>query len=304
MKKKILISTSTFSQGAGSALARLIQEGCDPVLNPYKRKLTKPEIIGLLAGVDGLLAGLETLDEEVMRSSSLKVISRVGAGISNVDLEAARKLKIKVFSTPDAPTSAVAELTIGMIFCLLRNIAFMNSQMHAGHWDKVLGNQLEGKTVAIIGYGRIGQMVGRILQAFNALPVCVDPAIKQVMLPVRNFPLPEALALADIITIHASGDAEIIGEREFSAMKKGALLLNAARGRVVNEEALINALDKKSIAGAWLDTFSEEPYQGKLLQYPQVLMTPHAGSFTAECRRKMEAEAVENLLFGLREPGR
>ncbi|MDO8489308.1 MAG: NAD(P)-dependent oxidoreductase [Candidatus Omnitrophota bacterium] len=301
MKKKILISTSTFAQGDDAALTKLIHEGYEPILNPYKRKLTKPETISLLGGVEGLIAGLEVLDTEVMRASCLKVISRVGAGVSNVDLEAARKLKIKVFSTPDAPTSAVAELTIGMMFCLLRNIPFMNSQMHQGHWEKAIGNQLEAKFVAVIGYGRIGRMVAGLLQAFNASVICVDPAIKQNSLSIRNLPLLEALALADIVTIHVSGDSEILGEKEFSVMKKRALLLNAARGTVVNEEALIKALDQNRIAGAWLDTFSQEPYIGKLTQYSQILMTPHVGSLTFECRKKMEMEAVENLLGGLKE---
>lgn len=301
MKKKILISTSVFAQGDNAPLMKLIHEGYEPILNPYKRKLTKSEIMSLLVGIDGLLAGLEILDEEVMRSSCLKVISRVGAGVSNVDLEAARRLNIKFFSTPDTPTSAVAELTIGMMLCLLRNIPLMNSQMHEGHWEKVIGNQLEGKTVAVIGYGRIGRTVAGLLQAFNTSVICIDPAIKQNSLSIRNLPLLEALTLADIVTIHVSGDSEIIGEREFSVMKKGVLLLNAARGGVVNEKALMKALDQKVIAGAWLDTFSEEPYRGKLSQYSQVLMTPHAGSFTFECRKKMEMEAVENLLRGFKE---
>lgn len=230
MKKKILISTSSFAQGDDASLTKLVREGYEPILNPYKRKLTKSEVMSLLAGVEGLLAGLETLDEEVMCSSCLKVISRVGAGISNVDLDAARRLKIKVFSTPDAPTSAVAELTLGMMLCLLRDIPFMNIRMHEGYWEKTIGNQLEGKTVAVISYGRIGQMVSRLLQAFNALPICVDPAIRQSLPSVKNLPLLEALAIADIVTIHVSGDSEILGEREFSVMKKGVLLLNAARG--------------------------------------------------------------------------
>ncbi|MBF0594194.1 MAG: hydroxyacid dehydrogenase [Candidatus Omnitrophica bacterium] len=300
MKKKILISTSAFGQGDDGALKKLVAYGYEPVLNPYKRKLTKPETILLLADMEGLIAGLEVLDEDVMRATSLKVISRVGAGISNVDLEAAARHDIKVFSTPDAPTSAVAELTIGMMICLLRKTSLMNQLMHEGCWEKMIGGQLEGKTVVVIGYGRIGRRVSGLLEAFRANVVCVDPLVKPDTLSgVKCLPLTEALSVADIVTVHVSGESEVIGLRELALMPKGVLLLNASRGGVINEEALISALDQQHVSGAWLDTFVEEPYNGRLVKFKQVLLTPHAGSLTFECRRNMEMAAVNNLLSGL-----
>ncbi|MDP2905702.1 MAG: NAD(P)-dependent oxidoreductase [Candidatus Omnitrophota bacterium] len=301
---KILVSTSTFAAVDLGPLDLLKNLGMEVVLNPFGRKLTKAEIIALLMpDVCGLVAGLETLDEEVLKASSLKVISRVGAGISNIDLDAARRLGIKVFSTPDAPTSAVAELTLGAMLWLLRSISLMDRELHEDRWQKILGAQLEGKTVAVIGYGRIGRRVAELVKAFGAHVICVDPAVRADAGCAKVLPLDRALAVADIITIHVSGEQEIIGPKEFALMKKGVLVLNAARGGVVNEGLLMKALDEKKVIGAWLDTFFEEPYQGPLVKYPQVLLTPHVGSFTAECRKRMEMEAIENLLCGLREAG-
>ncbi len=301
---KVLTSTSAFASADSDPLDLLKSQGIEVILNPFKRKLTKAETSALLTpDVRGLIAGLETLDEAVMKSSALKVISRVGAGISNVDLDAARRLGIRVFSTPDAPTSAVAELTLGAMLSLLRHISGADRDLHEGRWQKTLGGQLEGKTVAVIGYGRIGRRVAELVKAFKAKVICVDPLMKVLAGDVQLLSLEQALVVADIVTVHVNGEREIIGAGQFDLMKRGVLILNAARGGVVNEQSLMGALDDGKVAGAWLDTFVDEPYQGPLVKYPQVLLTPHVGSLTAECRKQMEMEAVENLLSGFKQAG-
>src|SRR3989304_3158812 len=293
---KVLLGPSTFAAQDPSPIERLAAEGCEIIKNPFGRKLTKQELIELLAGVKGLIAGLETLDAQVMSKSELKVISRCGSGMSNVDIEAAGRYGIKVFSTPNGPTSAVAELTLGAMINLLRMVSLMDRDLHEGRWTKKIGMQLEGKTVVIIGLGRIGRKVVSLLKPFHVRLIAVDPDVREEIDGVEVLPLDKALTEADIITIPSSGEQQIIGDNEFRLLKRGTFLLNAARGGVINESSLIQAIESGKIAGAWLDTFNAEPYVGPLIKYPQVLLTPHVGSYTLECRRSMEMEAVENLI--------
>ncbi|RJQ26450.1 hydroxyacid dehydrogenase [Candidatus Parcubacteria bacterium] len=300
INNKILIGPSSFAAVDYTPMSRLTESGCSVIVNPYKRKLTKDELITLLSeGVTGLIAGLEPLDCDVLGRSSLKVISRCGSGMSNVDTVAAGKLGIMVFSTPFGPTNAVAELTIACLLALLREIPQITNSMHMRKWDKRTGSELRGKTVAVIGYGRIGRRVGELLSAFDAEVVAIDPEYDGSCSNVKKMELHEALPKADIFTIHCSGNEHLLGEEEFKVIKQGAFVLNAARGELVDESALADALDSGKVAGAWLDTFSEEPYRGRLCDYSKVILTPHIGSYTAECRVSMETEAVENLLKGL-----
>jgi len=301
MTLKILIGPSSFAESDKTPLGRLIASGYEVIDNPYKRKMTKAELSMLLKeDVVGILAGLEPLDREVLLPSRLKVISRVGAGMSNVDLKAARELNIAVFNTPDGPTTAVAELTIGAMLSLLRSIPQSDNALHERKWARKMGGQIEGKTIAIIGFGRIGRRVAELLSLFRAKLVAVDPYLERsAILHCLLLSKDEALSQADIITIHTSGDECLFNEDAFSVMKRGVLLLNAARGNIVSEKALIKALDEGIVAGAWLDTFEIEPYEGPLCNYKNVIMTPHIGSYTSECRQHMENEAVSNLLKAL-----
>ena len=297
---KVLIGPSSFAALDKSLLDYLRKSGCKIVDNPYKRKLTKPEILQLLGDdVVGLIAGLELLDREVLTNSNLKIISRCGSGMSNVDLIAAEDLGIKVFNTPYGPTTAVAEVTVGALLSLLRMIPIMNRALHERKWEKRIGTQLEGKTAAIIGFGRIGRKVGRLLKAFNAQLLAVDPKYSGVVDDIPIIDLDQALNEADIIILHLSGENILLGKREFGLMKQGVYVLNAARGELIDEKELVKALNTGRVAGAWLDTFSIEPYKGPLCGYDQVVLTPHIGSYTKECRLSMEMEAVKNLLKGL-----
>ncbi len=301
-KYQILLGPSTFAETDKAPVLKLKDRGYEVIENPFKRKLTKQELFDLLQpSVIGLIAGLEPLDREVLQKSSLRVISRCGSGMSNVDIGAARNLEIKVFSTPNGPTRAVAELTLGSLLSLLRNIPQMNESLHSGVWDKKIGSELCGKTIAIIGFGRIGQAVAKLVLAFGAKVDAVDPFFSGTLPEgVQLKPLEEALKEAHIITLHCDGKTALLGADQFQMMKKGVYLLNAARGELVDEISFMKALDDGKIQGAWLDTFSPEPYQGPLSGYKQVILTPHVGSYTRECRQSMESEAVDNLLSGLK----
>lgn len=301
---RILIGPSSFGVVDAAPLQRLRDAGFDVLQNPFGRKLSTQELIELLPGVTGLVAGLELLGRTVLEQSELRAISRCGSGMSNVDLETARRLGIAVRNTPDAPTTAVAELTIAAMLALLRQVVPMNADLHDGKWTRLVGAQIEGKTVVVVGFGRIGRRVAQSLLAFGASVIAVDPrGVDHVDPPIDVASLAAALPLADIVTIHASGDETILGKDELLRLKRGAFVLNSGRGALLDEEALCETLDSGHLAGAWIDAFQDEPYTGPLTRYPQVLLTPHIGSFTAECRRRMEMEAVENLLDALERAG-
>ncbi len=302
METKILIGPSSFAATDKTPMNRLIAAGYRIIDNPYKRKLTKHELFELLTpNVIGIVAGLEPLDRDVLQRSQLRVISRVGSGISNVDLTAARDLGIEVYSTPFGPTNAVAELTIACLLSVLREIPQIDNSMHARRWDKRIGFELRGKRVAVIGYGRIGKRVAKLLSAFEAEAIAVDPEYDGGCGQIKKMELDKALNEADIITLHSSGTELLLGKKEFKLMKQGVFILNAARGELIDESALIDAINTGKVAGAWIDTYSEEPYSGLLCDYSQVILTPHISSYTVECRTAMEMEAVGNLLKALQD---
>jgi len=299
--KRVLIGPSSFGSVDQAPLRRLRELGAEVIQNSYGRKFSKDELCSLLPGVVGLIAGLEPLSRDVLASSQLKVISRCGVGTENVDMQAAKELEIQIKHTPDAPTNSVAELTIGAMISLMRHITQLDRSLREGKWSKQIGAQIEGKTIAIIGFGRIGQKVAHLLQPFGARIFAVDPALEGVVNGIPIVSLNGVLSQADMVTLHASGAREILGDREFSYLKKGVFLMNAGRGGLVNEACLCRALKTGAVSGAWIDTFTAEPYAGPLTNFPQVILTPHIGSYTAECRKVMEMDALENLLEAFRE---
>jgi len=299
----VLLAPSSFGANDPAPLARLAQAGLELVDNPYKRKLTQEELLTLLPGVSGIIAGLEPLNREVLSRSQLKVISRVGVGLSNVDLEAAAELGIAVRYTPDAPTIAVAELTVGCLLSLLRRVMEMDRTLHQCRWEKCVGYQLAGRTVLLVGLGRIGRAVARLLAPFGVRLLAADPAVEQTPQGVELVSLAQGLPQADVISLHASGSQQVLGPEQFALIKPGAFLLNPSRGELVDEAGLQAALDSGRLAGAWLDAFQQEPYAGPLTGYANVILTPHVGSYSAECRLDMEMQAVNNLLAALAEQG-
>jgi len=175
----------------------------------------------------------------------------------------------------------------------------MDRDLHNGKWNKMIGFQISGKNILIIGFGRIGRKVAEILRSFAVNIFVVDPFYKNDVEDCKSVSLDEGLAIADIITIHSSGESCILGNHEFSLLKKGVFLLNASRGGVISETALVDGLKNGIVTGAWLDTFEKEPYNGDLIRFDQVILTPHIGSYTFECRKKMEQDSVNNLLNAL-----
>ena len=302
MSKRLLISTSSF--GADPRLIdEIVARGFEITVNPHGRTLKADEVRDLLTDKVGVIAGTERLDDAAfVGASRLRVISRVGVGLDNVDLAAAARRGIVVCNTPEATIDPVAELTVAGMLAVLRDVPRMNADLHARRWNRRMGRLLGHRTVGIIGAGRIGRRVADLVRAFGADVIVCDPVVDWAWLAGRNIevlPLDVLLARADIVSLHASAPAHLgalIGRRELTLMAPWSLLINTSRGHLVEETALADALRAGRLAGAYLDTFGREPYDGPLCEEPTVLLTPHAGAFTQESRIRMEREAAQNLL--------
>jgi D-3-phosphoglycerate dehydrogenase len=301
---KVAINTSTFAELSSAPLELLKKKNIEFTLNPHRRTLNKEEVIERARGVDGIIAGVEPLTKDVLKQlNSIKVISRCGVGMDNVDLRTAKERRIAVYSTPSAPTLAVAELTVGVILSLLRQIPQMDKDVKSGNFKKQMGFLLKGKKVGIIGFGRIGSKVAELLAPFNAELAYFDTAGIKSRLAKKMDDVKDLLSWADIITLHLSADSAgkpCIGEKEMGLIRRGSWLINLSRGGFINENALYKALKSHHLAGAALDVFSEEPYKGPLCECDNALLTPHIGSYAREARVEMEVEAVQNLLKGLK----
>lgn len=303
MSITVAIGPSSFAEEDRIPLHMLEAVGATVKPNPFGRRLNETEIIEHLRGVDGLIAGLEPLNRTVIAAAAprLRAIARVGIGVANVDFAAAAEFGVKVSSTPEAPVAAVAEMTLAALLAIGRRLIPTNAALHAGHWQKSIGFGLAGTKVLLIGYGRIGRRVGELLRAFDAEVLVHDPYIDPATLihGERMVGLPGGFAEADVVSLHAAGEQCLLGSDAFAHMRPGAILLNSARGGLVDEAALIDALKAGTVAAAWFDAFWQEPYKGPLLDFEQVLLTPHIGTYTRQCRLDMETTAVRNLLRDL-----
>ena len=304
---KVLITTSSFSLGNFAQAKSLHEAGISLEMNPHGRRLSEDEIAELVAtDVIAILAGLEPLTDRVLSNAkSLRVIARCGTGLDSVDLQAASRLGIDVFNTPDAPTQAVAELTIAHMLNSLRHISTTDSNMRSGKWTPTMGSLLATKTVGLIGVGRIGSAVAKLAQAFGTRVIGFDPVVSSHN-SVELLSLDEVLNQADIVSLHVPINDQthhIVNASAISRMKPGSIVVNVSRGGLIDESALHDALKSQHLSGAALDCFEDEPYSGPLLQLPGVHVTAHMGSYARETRDLMEVEASTNLVNGLRKRG-
>lgn len=304
--RKILVSPSSFGQCGETPLALLKKAGFEPILNPYGRKLTENETVDMGQGCLGIVAGVETIDRKVIYAlTGLRCISRVGVGMDNIDLEYAKDKGIVVRNTPDGPKQAVAELTVGLAFNLLRKISLADRNMRAGIWKKEIGFLLENKTIGILGLGRIGKNVARLFRLLGNSVCAVDINPDQEWMETHGVALVDIDTLfstSDLICIHLPGTSDgrpLVGKQLLERMKPSAFLINAARGGVLDEKALYFCLKENNIAGAAIDVFHQEPYDGELTTLENVILTPHLGSYAKEGKLKMEVDAVNNLIESL-----
>ncbi len=304
---KVLITTSSFNLGNFAQAKSLHDAGISIEVNPHGRRLSEDEVADLVAtDVIAILAGLEPLTDRVLSNAkSLRVIARCGTGLDSVDLQAASRLGIDVFNTPDAPTQAVAELTIAHMLNSLRHISTTDSNMRSGKWTPTMGSLLATKTVGLIGVGRIGSAVAKLAKAFGSRVIGFDPVVSSHN-SVEMLSLDEVLTQADIVSLHVPINDQthhIVNASAISRMKTGSIVVNVSRGGLIDESALHDALKSQHLSGAALDCFEDEPYSGPLLQIPGVHVTAHMGSYARETRDLMEVEASTNLVNGLRKRG-
>ena len=304
---KILTSPSSLGQISKEPFELLEKNGYEIINNPYGRKLTEDEVVEIAKDCIGIVAGVEPLTKKVMDALlNLRCISRVGVGMDSVDLDYAKQKGIVVVNTPDGPTRSVAEMSVAMTFSLLRKIPQADANIKKGIWKKEIGNLLFGKTIGIVGLGRIGKMVADMFSKLG------NPVIGYDLFPDKDWAkqnsvklvgLDELMSESDVISLHVPPNKDksaIIGKDQLLKMKKSAFLINASRGGVVDETTLFDLLKRKEIAGAAIDVFSEEPYNGPFINLDNVVLTPHLGSYAAEGKLQMEIDAVNNLITVLK----
>ena len=303
--KKVFISTTSFAQFSKDPLEILKSNGFEVKTNEYGRKLGKSDSLEMYSKYDGIIAGTEIFDKQVLDSAeNLKVISRVGVGLDNIDIEYAKQKGIKIYRSKTEPSLAAAELVLGLIFDLTRKISSHNEEMKSGTWHKKMGSLLSGKTLGIIGLGNIGKTLVKITHGLSLNILAYDIIRDQQFAEDNNIEycdLEYLLQSSDIISIHSTLTEKshgLLSENEFDLMKTDAILVNTSRGELIDEKVLLNAISKNIIGGAGIDVYQTEPYTGPLTDYDNVVLTPHIGSYAKEIRMAMELEAVQNLIMG------
>lgn len=303
---RVLVATSSFAVIDFKPLELLQKHGYEVILNNEGRKLTKEKIVDISSECKGLIAGTESYSKEVLdQLPELKVISRLGVGLDNIDMNTAKNNNIQVFKTQTTPAPAVAELTLGLMLDVSRKISEHNEGIKSGIWQKEMGNLLQGKTLGIIGLGTIGKTLVQLIKGFNLEILAFDmyPDARFAMEnEVTYCELKDLLTRSNLVSIHLNLSNEtkgLIDEEKLNHMKPESILINTSRGEIIDEGALYKALKDKEILGAGLDVFNEEPYIGPFIELRNVILTPHIGSYAQEIRIKMEIESVKNLIKGL-----
>lgn len=293
----------------------MLRETCEVVVNGEDRVLSKEELIEGVKGKDALLCLLtDKIDAEVMDAGkSLKVIANYAVGFDNIDVEAATSRKIPVTNTPGVLTETTADLAWALLMSAARRIVegdrFTREGKYKG-WSPMLllGRDVYGKTLGIVGFGRIGEAMARRANGFSMQVIYYDENRRspeeEERLGVRYVSFPELLAQSDFISVHVplmEKTYHMFGPAEFAAMKKTAILINTARGPVIDEAALVEALRKGDIAGAGLDVYEDEPLlKPGLADLDNVVLAPHIGSASVETRTKMAIMVAQNVLAVLR----
>lgn len=307
---KILVTPTSMQPPAKSeALDRLREFSNDIVFNTVGKPLTEEQLIPLLEGCDGYIAGLDQVTERVLQSCpKLKAISRYGVGYDRVNIKAAAQLGITVTNTPGVNAQAVAELAMGLILCLARKLPALDRRTKAGEWARSTGMELCGKTIGIIGLGAVGRRVAKCCSGFGMDMLAYDPYIDTsycdaMDIGVRSFDA--IIKESDIITLHLplnDATCHVINAETIKTMKDGVILVNTSRGAIIDEDAAYQALVSGKLGALGVDAFEvEPPVNSPLLSLDNVVATPHTGAHTREAVVNMQNLSVQNLIDVLSE---
>lgn len=304
---KIAVTSKSFSKNTVLVTA-LKREFSDIRLNNTGRELNEDELVRFFEGCSGAIVALEKINQQVLaQCSSLKVVSKYGVGLDNIDFSACEKNEVAVSFQAGVNKTSVAELTLTFMLMALRNVAQTSLDLRNGHWNKNGGVSLYKKTVGIIGFGHIGQELARILQPFGCKLLAYDILDKKTEaegLGVELVELEQLLKLADIVTLHVPKTpvtTEMINIEQLQKMTPSAILVNTARGGLINENALLSALNNNEIQCAALDVFDYEPLVKKeIYSHPRIICTPHIAGNSAEAVIAMGLSAIEGLVKHLK----
>lgn len=298
MSARILITPRSLTKGGHPLLDRLRAAGYEVGFCAAGKSPAEEELIALLPGCVGWLAGVELISVRALEAArELKVISRNGTGVDNIDLAMAQRLGIRIRRAEGANARAVAELAIGLMLALARAIPTSDRAIKDGRWERQTGFELEGKTLGVIGAGRIGRLVAKMAVGLDMRVVAHDvvPAAGLTILPLE-----EVFAMSDVISLHCpprSDGRAVVDAAALARMNRGALLINTARAGLLDEAAVLAALESGQLGGLASDVLEgEPPANRRLAEHPRVIVTPHAGALTRESVDRAVSIAVDNLL--------
>ncbi len=298
--------------GALHPLALQILRAAPDVTTDYAPDLPYAEVLGRIAEVHALVSRSETsvTRELIERGRKLKVIARAAVGIGNIDVDYATERGILVINTPGKNTNSAAELTLSLLLAVVRNVIPAHHDMLSLKWDRHRfgGRELLGKTIGIVGLGNVGHRVARFARGFEMEVLAFDPYVADEVFEkhcARKVGLESLLAAADVVTVHVPKNAEttgMIGADEIARMKPGAVVLNTARGGIIDETALLAALKSGKLSAAGIDTWDEEPPKANPFRdLPNVVMTPHIGASTEEAQLRIARSVSEQVIRALRD---
>jgi len=306
---RLLVTPTSYGKNDSRLKTELEAQVGEVIYNPTGKPLTSADVAKLLPGIDGYIAGLDGIDANAIKTADrLKVIARYGVGVDNVDLRAAREKGIVITNTPGANSVSVAELALGLMLALARQIPEAVEAVQQGKWPRSAGLSLEGKTIGILGLGAIGKQLARRLAGFDCRVLAFDPCADAAFARDNHVELVKmdaAIEQSDFISLHLPLSTEtrcLVNDAFLNKVKKGSFLINTSRGEVIDEDALLRALQTGHLKGVALDAFTTEPPDPKnpLLALPQVIATPHLGAQTDGATSNMGWLAMKDCLAVLR----
>ena len=300
---RVLVTSNSFGKFDDAPLKRMRDRGWEVVGNRYGRIMSEEEMEGEVPGIDAIIAGSDPISSAVLsHADSLKIISRYGVGIDNIDVDVCQERGIVVKNCPGCNTEAVADYAVGLMLDVLRHICNVDASLKRNVWKKETGLDLCHKTVGVIGLGGIGRNVIQRLQGFGCTFLGFDPYADEAWCAEHGVELvntDDIFKQSDVITLHAPGNSDgspLIGFRELGLMKDSAVLINTARASLVDEDALVDALKAHQIYGYGTDVFAQEPQANPaFIGLDNVVLSPHMAAVTVEAINKMTHQAVDNL---------